>query len=84
MTAAAMTTKETLREFDEEFQTVRMTADSLLVILEMEILDAEVVSNHALNHPHHETQKMHALVVALRHQFMEGSRLVDKLVKPAV
>ena len=76
-----MTTKEALTDFDKEFQTVRMTANSLLNILEMQILDTEVVSTLGINHPDHATQKSHALVVALQHQLSEAGRLVDELLE---
>ena len=63
------TETKTLFDLTDDFDDHSRTAQSLLSLLESQILDVETTCQLEVNHPSHPVQEMHSLCVALRHQF---------------
>jgi hypothetical protein len=72
-----MSTTKTLTDCVDDFDERALTAQSLLSLLELQILDVESTCGLGLHDPHHPVQQMHALVVSVRHQL----NAVEKIVR---
>ena len=72
----------TLMDCIDEFDNHNRTAQSLVSVLEMQILDLDTTCKLEVNDARHPVQQMHALIVALQHQLQEVEKIVYAM--PAV
>ena len=70
---------KTLFDFLDDLDSCDRTTQSLVTVLEMQILDLGSTSTLEINDPHHPVQQLHALCVAIQHQLQSLEKIATSI-----